>query len=132
MLQRLLPRQLPCPAALQQEKRQVELQAHSAKIDDAEVRQLGARMQQLEAGNSELQSQLAKEVRSLILYCHPLIRLLCSPLPHGSPLKGRHGSPLKGRHKQDAQLLHGCVHLLGLWLYMLILLSTAEHQTPLP
>lgn len=70
MLQRPLLRQVPFFAALQQEKRQVELQAHSAQIDDAEVRRLASRLQQLEAGNLELQSQLAKEVRSLILYCH--------------------------------------------------------------
>ena len=56
-------KQLSCSAALQQEKHQVELQAHSAKVDDVEVRQLTAKIQQLEADNSELQSQLAKEVR---------------------------------------------------------------------
>ena len=55
---------ISCFAALQQEKGQVELQVHSAKVDDVEVGQLTARMQQLEAANSELQDQLAKEVRS--------------------------------------------------------------------
>ena len=51
-----------CLAALHQQKRQVELEAQSAKVDDAEVQQLASRTQQLQATNAQLQQKLAEEV----------------------------------------------------------------------
>ena len=57
-------------AALQQDKHQIELEAQSANVDDGDMRQLTLIMQQLETANSELKSQLAKEVSSSIRSCH--------------------------------------------------------------
>lgn len=50
-------------AALQQQIRQIEFKAQSAKVDDAEVQQMADQLQQFQVANSELQSQLADQVR---------------------------------------------------------------------
>lgn len=57
-------------AALQQQNRQIELGARSAKVDDEEMQQLAGRLQQLETVNSQLQSQVADQVIiSVMLAC---------------------------------------------------------------
>ena len=62
-----------CLAALQQQKRQVELEVQSAKVDDAEVQQLADKMHQLEAANADLQSSLAQEVKCTALVLSTIV-----------------------------------------------------------
>ncbi|DBA74650.1 TPA: hypothetical protein ACH3X2_009428 [Trebouxia sp. C0005] len=50
--------------ALQQQNRQIELEAVSSKVVDAEVQQLSARLQQAEATASEMQNQVTTQVQA--------------------------------------------------------------------
>ncbi|KAL0044478.1 hypothetical protein WJX82_008975 [Trebouxia sp. C0006] len=50
--------------ALQQQNRQIELEAESSKVDGAEVQQLSARLEQAEATVSETQNQITIQVQA--------------------------------------------------------------------
>ncbi len=54
-------------AALQQQNRQIELEAESSKVDDAEVQQLSARLEQADATVSGMQNEVTVQASAFML-----------------------------------------------------------------